>query len=164
MSDAECDHQWRRSTPTEADRLRVDSPSISPSYASLGLVFDPFTGGGGMPEIRRDQAWQIVLPRHDGLAANSSATAPVSDVDGRAIRFHFTSEVWAVGTYVNRGDGGYLEASDDTGAVIATAPIASGGFGGIVSDRPIASVRVVNTFTPDIRFGIYGLEYADCRR
>lgn len=148
---------------TEANGLPANDPAISPSYASLGVVFLPFTGTSVFPAIARGQGFQIPDPARDGLLANNPSPNPVTDLDGRAIRFDFAIPAKSVGVFTNRaqgGDGGYLEAFDAAMASIGKVDLAPGVFGGILSDRVIARASIVNTFDDDIRFGIWDLQFS----
>ncbi len=147
---------------TELHGLYVNDATIDPSYESQGLLFSPFSGTSDYPIIYRGQQAQIALADHDGLISNASSSASTSDLDGRAIRAELQSTTYAFGAWCNTGDGGYLVAYDDAGDVIDTADLASGGFAGITSPTPIASVAIYNTFDSDIVFGLYDLQFADC--
>jgi hypothetical protein len=150
--------------PTETDGRYANDTNIVPSYASQGVVFLPFTGTTIYPIIRRGQQYQISAPNHDGLLANSSSPNPISDLEGRAIKFSFNLPVRAVGIFFNGplegGDYGYLEAFDGAGNLIGQTPVcAAGGFVGIITDTAIAQVHVVNTGNADITFGIWDLQF-----
>ncbi len=147
---------------TEVHGLYVNDASIDPSYESQGLLFSTFTGTSDYPVIYRGQQAQIALADHDGLISNASSSASTSDLDGRAIRADLQGTTYAFGAWSNTGDGGYLVAYDDAGDVIDTADLAAGGFAGITSPTPIASIAVYNTFDSDIVFGVYDLQFADC--
>lgn len=112
---------------TETDGTSVNDPSIQPSYASHGVVFLPFLGTTIYPRIARNQQFQISSPGHDGLLANNASPNPISDVDGRAIRFDFIIPVRSVGLNFNGplldGDRGYLEAFDFSGNLIGRTPV-----------------------------------------
>jgi hypothetical protein len=91
--------------------------------------------------------------------ANGVSPRPTTDLQGRAIRANFTTAVSAFGVHTNNLDGGYFDAFDVQDRLIVQVPIASGGFGGVVSTVPIARVAIVNTFDSDIRFGIFGFQF-----
>jgi hypothetical protein len=145
--------------PTETDGKYANDPTIMPSYASQGVVFLPFTGTTVYPVIKRGQQFQISAPNHDGLMANVSSPNPLSDLEGRAIKFDFNIPVRSVGLNFNGpllgGDYGYLEAFDTFGNLIGQTPVcAAGGFVGLVSDTPVTEMHVVNTGNSDITYGI----------
>lgn len=148
--------------PTEVTGRLSNDPAIEPCYLSLGVEFLPFLGSSVLPVILRGQGAQIAMQPHDGLLTNLNTPAAANDVAGRAIRASFTSPVLAVGVLSNVGDGGRLDAFDSLGALIASVPLASGGFAGLRADRPVAHVDVVNTFDADLIFGIYGFQFGDC--
>jgi hypothetical protein len=135
---------------------------VVPPYSTQGVEFQPFLGTTVYPVIHRNQQFQILIPNHDGLLTNNSSPAPASNQSGRAIRANFSVPVHAVGTHVNVGDGGHIEAFDPSDALIAQAPISSGGFGGITTGKSIARVVVTNTFDADIKFGLYGFQFGPC--
>jgi hypothetical protein len=152
--------------PAEIASRSANDPNIQPSYASQGVVFLPFRGTTIYPAIARNQQFQISSPNHDGLLINQASPNPVSDLIGRAIRFDFTIPVRSVGLNFNGpyldGDRGYLEAFDYSGDLIGrTSLSANGGFIGLVADTEISRVHVVNTGGPDIRFGIWDLQFKE---
>ena len=151
--------------PTETNGRSATDPAISPSYSSQGVDFLPFLGTTIQPTIARNQQFQISHSTGDGLLANNSSPNPTSDLAGRAIRFTFNRPEKAVGFYFNGpfndGDGGYLEAFDAVGGLIARTDVsAAGGFVGLLADQPISQVNIVNTFNSDIAFGIYNLQFS----
>jgi len=150
--------------PTEMDGRYANDTNIVPSYSCQGVDFLPFTGTTIYPVIRRGQQFQISAPNHDGLLANDSSPNPVSDLEGRAIKFNFNIAVRAVGVSFNGplfgGDYGYLEAFDRAGNLISQTPVcAAGGFVGMAADTDIAQVHIVNTGNADITFGIWDLQF-----
>jgi hypothetical protein len=150
--------------PTETDGKFVNDPTICPSYSSLGFTFLPFTGTAVYPVIARGQNWQIPDPNHDGLVANNSSPNPASDLDGRALKFDFNIPVKSVAITFNGpvygGDGGYVQLFDTATNLIGESPICvAGGFIGMISDQLIKRVAIINTFTSDLTFGIWDLEY-----
>ena len=150
--------------PTETNGKAATDPTITPSYSGQGVDFLPFVGTSVQPVIARNQQFQIAHSTGDGLLGNTSSPNPTSDLAGRAIRFSFNRPEKAVGFYFNGpfngGDGGYLEAFDSGGGLIVrTAESVAGGFVGVAADQPIARVNIVNTFSPDIAFGIYNLQF-----
>jgi hypothetical protein len=149
--------------PTELYGKSVNDPTIVPSYSSQGVDFLPFTGTNIFPQILRGQSFQIPDPNRDGLLANNSSPNPVTDLDGRAIKFNFNIPAMSVGVLTNRnadGDGGYLEAFDATMNLIGRVDLEPGIFGGIVSDQVISRVAIVNTFNSDINFGVWDLQFS----
>jgi hypothetical protein len=129
--------------PTEIEGRFANDTNIVPSYSSLGVDFLPFTGTTIYPVIHRGQQFQISAPNHDGLLGNSSSPNPISDLEGRAIRFNFNIAVRAVGAFFNGplfgGDYGYLEAFDGAGNLIGQTPVcAAGGFVGLTTETDIA--------------------------
>ncbi len=148
--------------PTEGHFVAVNEPTIQPSYESQGVVFRPFGTSGVYPVIYRGQQHQIALPSHDGLIVNLTSPYSAADLDGRAIKADFKFPQHAVGVWTNVGDGGHIDAFSANGTLVASAPISSGGFAGLVSPVPFVSVAVVNTFDGDIVFGIYDLQFANC--
>ena len=81
------------------------------------------------PKVYRGQGYQISDPNRDGLVANSPSPNPVSDLDGRAIRFEFDRPVRAVGLFFNGplqgGDGGYLKVFDSATNLIGQSDTSS---------------------------------------
>jgi hypothetical protein len=73
--------------PTETNGKDVNDPTIVPSYAQQGVVFLPFLGTTVYPKVYRGQAYQISDPNRDGLVGNTPSPNPVSDLEGRAIRW-----------------------------------------------------------------------------
>ena len=150
--------------PTETNGKDVNDPSIVPSYAQQGVVFLPFLGVTNYPKVYRGQAYQISDPNRDGLVGNNPSPNPTSDLEGRAIRFDFNVAVRAVGVWFNGpllgGDGGYLKLFDAATNLIGQSVISdAGGFVGVISERLICRVSVVNTFNSDITFGIWDLQF-----
>jgi len=150
--------------PTELDGRYANDTNIVPSYSSQGVDFLPFTGTTIYPVIHRGQQYQISAPNHDGLLANDTSPNPISDLEGRAIKFNFNIAVRAVGVFFNGplmgGDYGYLEAFDRAGNLIGQTPVcAAGGFVGMVADTDIAQAHIVNTGNADITFGIWDLQF-----
>jgi hypothetical protein len=99
------------------------------------------------------------------LVANNNTPNPVSDLDGRAIRFNFNKPVQSVGAYfngpLNDGDLGFLRIYDASFNVIGTSALSeAGGFIGVQSDQLIGRVEVVNTLNDDILFGIWDLQFS----
>ncbi len=140
--------------PSEAAGLSANDPAIQPSYSSRGVDFLPFTGTNVYPVILRGQGFQIPDPARDGLLGNSVSPNPTTDLIGRAIRFEFNISTNAVGVFTNSfldGDGGYLEALDTSLAPMGRVDLQPGVFGGLVTERPISHVVVVNTFNSDIK-------------
>ena len=147
--------------PTETHNRFVNDPLIAPSYLSQGVEFLPFDGTSVYPRILRGQDYQISTPGRDGLLTNNSS--PHRTVDGRAILLNFTTTVRAVGGFSNDIDYGKLEAYDANGSLLGTAWIgtdSNGGFGGLVSDTPIAHVKLINTYNQDLIWGIYDLQFS----
>lgn len=154
--------------PTETGGKYANDPSIVPSYSSNGVDFLPFTGTTNYPVIARNQQFQISAPNHDGLLVNSSSPNPVTDLEGRAIKFDFNIPVRAMGVFFNGptsepvGDYGYLEAFDYSGNLIGqTGTNAAGGFVGLVADTEICQIHIVNTGNYDITFGIWDLQFKE---
>ena len=149
--------------PTELHGLPANDAAIVPSYSSQGVDFLPFTGSSVYPILLRNQGWQIPDPTRDGLLGNASTPNPVSDLDGRAIKFDFNIATNAVGVYTNHffdGDGGYLRVLDSSLIEIGRVDLSPGIFGGLIADQPISRVEIVNTFNEDILFGIWDLQFS----
>jgi hypothetical protein len=149
--------------PTETAGKFANDPTISPSYASQGVNFLPFTGTNVYPVILRNQGFAIPDPNRDGLLANTSSPNPTSDLDGRAIKLNFSVPANSVGVFTNRyldGDGGFLRAFDSSMNVIGEVELQPGVFGGLITDQVIAHVAIVNTFNSDIKFGIWNLQFS----
>ena len=94
---------------------------------------------------------------------NLASPNPTSDLDGRAIKFDFNIPAMSVGVFTNsflNGDGGYLQAFDASMNLIGQVNLDPFFFGGIVTDRVISHVAIVNTFNNDITFGIYDLQFS----
>jgi len=94
-----------------------------------------------------DVLWGRLCIRSQGLISNISSTNPVTDLEGRAIKFDFNIPVRSVGVNFNGpldgGDFGYLEAFDTFGTLIGQTPVcAAGGFVGLVSDAPVTVTGV----------------------
>jgi hypothetical protein len=148
---------------TELHGKVVNDPTIVPSYSSQGVDFLPFIGTNVYPRISRGQGFQIPDTSRDGLLGNDASPNPITNLEGRAIRFDFNIPAMSVGVFTNRrfdGDGGYLEAFDATMNPIGRVDLAAGVFGGIVSDQVISHVAIVNTFNSDITFGIWDLQFS----
>ena len=148
---------------TETNGKAANDSSILPSYSSQGVDFLPFTGTNVFPTIARGQGFQIPDPNRDGLLTNVASPNPTSDLDGRAIKFDFNIPAMSVGVFTNKlndGDGGYLQAFDSSMNLIGQVNIDPGIFAGIVTDRVISHVAIVNTFNSDITFGIYDLQFS----
>jgi hypothetical protein len=151
---------------TETQGKAANDITILPSYSSQGVDFLPFLNTTIYPTIARNQQFQISVPGRDGLLNNSSATAPTTDLDARAIRFQFNRPETTVGVYFNGplfgGDGGYLQAYDSANNLLGQTPVSdAGGFVGLVSNTPIDRVNIVNTFNSDITFGIFDLQFSN---
>ena len=149
--------------PTETNGKAANNPTIVPSYSSQGVDFLPFTGTSVFPTIARGQGFQIPDPNRDGLLVNAASPNPTSDLDGRAIKFDFHIPARSVGVFTNKlldGDGGFLQAFDPSMNLIGQVNIDPGIFAGIVTDRDISRVSIVNTFNSDITFGIYDLQFS----
>lgn len=149
--------------PTELHGMYANDTAVVPSYSSQGVDFLPFTGSTVYPVILRGQGWQIPDPTRDGLLGNSSTPNPVSDLDGRAIKFDFNIATNAVGVYTNHflnGDGGYLKVLDSSLSEIGQVDLSPGVFGGLIADQPISRVEIVNTYNSDILFGIWDLQFS----
>ena len=149
--------------PTEQGGLAANDPAITPSYASQGVTFLPFTGTSVFPVISRNQGFQIPDPTRDGLLGNNSSPNPTSDLDGRAIKFDFSIAANSVGVFTNRlndGDGGFLRAFDSSMNVIGEVDLSPGVFGGLITDQVISHVSIVNTYNSDITFGIWDLQFS----
>jgi hypothetical protein len=149
---------------TETAGKYANDPSISPSYPSRGIEFLPFTGTTSYPILARGQQYQISAPDHDGLLVNSSCPNPVSDLEGRAIKFNFNLPARAIGVHFNGplldGDFGHLEVFDYSGTLIGqTGDCPAGGFVGLVADTEISQVRIINTGNSDITYGIWDLQF-----
>jgi hypothetical protein len=147
--------------PTETHGKLANDPTINPSYSSQGVDFLPFANSSVFPQLLRGQDFQITTPGRDGLLSNINS--PNQGEAGRAILLNFNITVLSVGAFSNNIDRGTLEAFDASNNLIGTALIGhdgAGQFGGIVTDTPIAHVRLTNTFNADLTWGIYDLQFS----
>lgn len=140
----------------ETHNKLVSEPTLAAWYGSQGIDFLPYVGTTSLyPLILRNQQYQIAMPNHDGLLANSNNPRGV-------IAFDFNITIRSVGAFSNNIDGGILHAYDTDKNLLGTALIGTTGageFGGLVSDTPIAHVTLTNTHNGDFVWGVYDLQF-----
>lgn len=139
----------------------VGTETLLSFYSAQGVDFLPYAGTSIYPVIFRNQQGQINTPDRDALLANNNS--PQRTSAGSIIQFDFNKTIRSVGAFSNNIDEGTLEAYDADGFLIGSALIGHNGlgqFGGIVTDTPIAHVKLINTFNGDFRWGVYDLQFS----
>lgn len=134
----------------------VQSAPADAAFNALGIDFT-----GLDPIVAAGQDFQIPVPGRDRLIIYGSGAI------GGQITLNFLNPVSGVGWRSNTGDGGRVIAYaglGQSGAEIGTANVASGGFGGLISDMAIQSVTITCDFDYDLYCGAYDIQFGTLAR
>ncbi|MBO9575596.1 MAG: PEP-CTERM sorting domain-containing protein [Sphingobium sp.] len=128
----------------------VKDAGAASAFNALGISFTGYNAA-----VFGGQAYQIPTAGRTRLIVFGAGV-------GGQITINFATPVNGIAWRSNNGDGGSVigyTGLDQTGSTVGTGSVASGGFGGLVSDTLIRSAKITCDFNGDLVCGAYDIQF-----